>query len=146
MEIWHIWAIVALLFIILEIFTSGFAVMCFSFGGIAAAIAAGCDATLTWQIVWFCIFTAVAFVTVRPFVLRTFFKDEKNTVRTNVEAIIGRQARVTERIDPKTGTGRVAVDGDDWKAICEDDSTVETGEKVEITKVDSVIVTVRKIR
>lgn len=146
MEVWHIWAIVALLFIILEIFTSGFAVMCFSFGGIAAAIAAGCDATLTWQIVWFCIFTAAAFVTVRPFVLKTFFKDEKNLVKTNVEALIGRHARVTERIDSNAGTGRVAVDGDDWKAVTEDDSQIEKGEKVEITKVDSVIVTVRTIK
>jgi len=146
MEVWHIWAIVALLFIILEIFTSGFAVMCFSFGGIAAAIAAGCDASLTWQIVWFCIFTAIAFVTVRPFVLRTFFKDEKKTVKTNVDALVGRQARVTEPIDPKAGTGRVAVDGDDWKAETEDDSCVEKGEKVEIVKVDSVIVTVKRIQ
>lgn len=146
MEVWHIWAIVALLFIILEIFTSGFAVMCFSFGGIAAAVAAGCDASFTWQIVWFCIFTALAFVTVRPFVLKTFFKNGKSTVKTNVDAVVGRQGRVTETIDPKAGTGRVAVDGDDWKAETEDDSLIEKGEKVIITKVDSVIVTVKKLQ
>ena len=145
MEVWHIWAIVALVFIILEIFTTGFAVMCFSFGGVAAAIAAACDATLIWQTVWFCIFTAIAFVTVRPLVLKTFFKNEKSTVKTNVDALVGRQGRVTEKIDPATGTGRVAIDGDDWKAVSEEDCVFEKGEKVEITKVESVIVTVKKI-
>lgn len=144
MEIWHIWAIVAVLFVILEIFTSGFAVMCFSFGGVAAAVAAACDASMTWQIVWFCIFSALAFVAVRPLVLKFFFKDDKSTVKTNVDALIGRQGRVTETIDPKLGTGRVAVDGDDWKAVTDDDSVIEKGEKVIVLKLDSVIITVKK--
>ena len=44
MEVWHIWAIVALIFIIVEIFTYGFAVICLGFGCIAASIASACGA------------------------------------------------------------------------------------------------------
>lgn len=142
MAVWQIWAIIALAFVILEIFTTGFAVMCFSFGGVAAAIAAACDATLAWQIVWFCIFSALAFVTIRPLVMKTFFKKE---VKTNADALAGRQGRVTEEIDNEKGTGRVAVDGDDWKAVSQDGEIIAKGDRVEIIKLDSVIVTVKKV-
>lgn len=32
MEIWHIWVIVALVLVVVEIFTQGFAVLCLAFG------------------------------------------------------------------------------------------------------------------
>jgi len=145
MAIWHLWILAALFFVILEIFTAGFAVMCFSFGGIAAAICSVCGLSLLWQILAFAIFTALAFVCVRPFVLRVFFKDDKHTIKTNADALIGRQARVTERIDTIANTGRVAVDGDDWKAISIDNSVIEIGTIVTIVSRDSIILTVQNI-
>ena len=39
MEIWHIWIIAALVFVIIEIFTSTFAVVCLSVGCVGGAIA-----------------------------------------------------------------------------------------------------------
>ena len=44
MEIWHIWVIAALILIIVEIFTQGFAVFCLALGALAAAIASACSA------------------------------------------------------------------------------------------------------
>jgi membrane protein implicated in regulation of membrane protease activity len=51
---------------------------------------------------------------------------------------------VSERIDGEQHTGRVAIDGDDWKAVSEDGAVIEKGTNVEIVKLDSIIVTVRK--
>lgn len=143
MEVWHIWIIVALVFFIIEMFTSGFAIACLSFGGIAAAIAALCGAGIRAQFIWFAILTFVAFIAVRPLILKLFFKNKDTVLKTGVDALVGRECRVSETIDPDLGTGRVAVDGDDWKA--KSSEYIEKGSKVIIEKVESVIVTVKKI-
>ncbi len=143
MEVWHIWVIVALLFFILEIFTSGFAVACFSFGAIAAAIASALNAPLLWQLILFAVVSIIALVTVRPLIVKLFYK-KGDGAATNGDAIIGREARVSEEINPETGRGRVAIDGDDWKAVSEDGTVIEKGAKVVVAGRDSIIITVKK--
>ena len=142
---WHVWLIVALVFFILEIFTTGIAVICFSFGAIVSCIAALLGANLTWQVIVFAIVTLLSFIFIRPMLIKLFYKKGKNEVKTNMEALIGRKGIVSEAIDPVTGSGRVKVDGDDWKAVSVDDQPIELGARVEILKLDSVIVTVKKI-
>ena len=145
MEIWHIWAIIALVLVIIEIFTTGFAVLCLAFGAVAAAVASACSATLAWQIVWFSVVTMAAFVLVRPFLLKSFKRSRRGR-ESGVDALIGRQAVVTERISPSSNTGRAAIDGDDWKAVSVEGDDIEKGERVTVESVDSVILKVRKIR
>lgn len=142
MEIWHIWIIVALIFFILEIFTPGFAVACLSIGAIGSAIASACDWTLKIQLLVFAVVTLLAFVLVRPVMLKLFHKNSKE-VATNTDALIGRQALVSEEIKPVVG-GRVKIDGDDWKAVTADGKSVEAGKVVRIVKVESVILTVEE--
>ena len=143
MEPWQIWIIVALGFFILEIFTPGFAVACLSVGAIGSAIGSAFGCELKFQILIFAIFTLLAFVLVRPLVLKLFYNKSKE-VATNVDALIGRQAIVSEEIKPVVG-GRVKVDGDDWKAVTADGKSVEAGKIVRILKLDSVILTVEEI-
>ena len=87
--------------------------------------------------------TLLAFVLVRPVVLKLFHNKSKE-VLTNVDALVGKHAIVSEDIKPVVG-GRVKVDGDDWKAVTADGSPVEAGAVVRILKVDSVILTVETI-
>lgn len=143
MEPWHIWIIVALIFFIMEIFTPSFAVACLSIGAIGGAIASACGLGLKFQILVFAIATLLAFVLVRPVVLKLFHNKSKE-VLTNVDALVGKLAIVSEEIKPVVG-GRVKVDGDDWKAVTADGSPVEAGKVVRILKVDSVILTVELI-
>ena len=144
MEVWHIWVIVALIFVIVEIFTTGFAVMCISFGCLFGALASALDWELKWQLLVFAVGTVLAFMTVRPLVYK-FFYNKKNEVKTNAEALIGRKAIVTERIEGELNPGRVKIDGDDWKAISLDSEPIEVGMAVEVTALNSVILTVKKI-
>ena len=144
MEVWHIWAIIALVLVIIEIFTTGFAVLCLAFGAVAAAVASACSASVAWQVVWFSAVTLAAFVLVRPFLLKTFKRSRRGR-QSGVEALVGRQAVVTERISLAENTGRAAVDGDDWKAVSADGRDVEKGERVVIEGVESVVLKVRKI-
>ena len=145
MEGWHIWVIIALVFVIIEMFTSGFAVMCISFGSIFGAVASALDLDIKWQLLIFAIGTALAFMTVRPLVYKLFYKKEKE-VKTNVDALVGRKAVVTERIEGEHRPGRVKIDGDDWKAISVDMEPIEVGESVEITAINSVILTVKRAK
>ena len=143
MEVWHIWAIIALILVIIEIFTPGFAVLCLAFGAVAAAVASACSATFAWQLIWFSIVTLAAFVLVRPFLLKTF-KRSKGGRESGINALAGRQATVTERISSVDNTGRAAIDGDDWKAVSENGARIEKGKHVKIISVNSVILKVRE--
>ena len=141
MEVWHYWALAALILLVGEILTSGFALVCFAVGAIFGAVGAALACSIEWQIGLFAIGTIVAFLAIRPLLLKISQKDQ---VATNADALIGRTAKVSEEINPKEGTGRVAVDGDDWKAESEDDTIIEKGEKVIITGRESIILTVKK--
>lgn len=145
MTVWQIWLLIAALFVVIEICTSGFAVACFSVGCVFGAILAACDLSLTWQIVAFTVGTFLAFVFIRPFVMKIIDrKTNDSNVKTNMDNIIGKIAVVTERIE-EGGYGRVKIDGDDWKARTSDGSAIEAGEKAIIESYESIILTVKKL-
>ena len=144
MVAYQIWLIVAIVLIIIEICTAAFGSICFAIGAGIAALAAGLGAGLTWQIVIFAAVSLLTFIFLRPFVLK-FMDSKSKDVKTNADALIGRKAIVSERIDASQQTGRVAVDGDDWKAVSANGSVIEKGTAVEIIKLDSIILTVKPL-
>lgn len=143
MDVYQIWLIVAIVLVILEIMTAGFGVICFAIGAVFSALIAGLGGNITWQIVVFAVVSLLTFIFLRPVVIRFLDKKSKD-VRTNADAVVGRKGVVSERIDAEQHTGRVAVDGDDWKAVSEDGSVIEKGVTVEIVKLDSIILTVKQ--
>lgn len=143
MEVYQIWLIVAIILVILEIATAGFGVICFAIGAGFSALAAGMGANLTWQIVIFAVVSLLTFIFLRPVVMRFLDKKSKD-VKTNADALVGRKGVVSERIDAAQHTGRVAIDGDDWKAVSENGEVIEKGTEVEIVKLDSIIITVKQ--
>ena len=78
---------------------------------------------------------------VRPAALRYLHKNDDQRV-SNADAIIGREGRVVETIEAD-GFGRVAIDGDVWKAVTEDGSPIEKGQKVTVVSRESIIITVK---
>ena len=142
MPAYQIWLIAALVLVIFEICSATFGAICFAIGAAFSALAAGLGANLTWQIVIFAVVSLLTFIFLRPFMLK-FLDRKSKDVKTNADALVGRKAIVSERIDAAQHTGRVAVDGDDWKAVSEDGSIIEKGAEVEIVKLDSIILTVK---
>lgn len=143
MEPWQIWIIASLLFFIAEIFTVGFVVICFAVGGLGGAIAAACGLSVIWQIAIFAVATALCFFFLRPIALKLFFR--KDDTKTNADAIIGRIGTVSEAIDPAADSGRVKIDGDDWKAVSADSQAIAAGEHVEIISREGLIVKVKQV-
>lgn len=144
MPAYQIWLIAAIVLVIFEICSATFGAICFAIGAGFSALAAGLGANLTWQIVIFAVVSLLTFIFLRPFMLK-FLDRKSKDVKTNADALVGRKAVVSERIDAAQHTGRVAVDGDDWKAVSEDGSVIEKGTPVEIVKLDSIILTVKAI-
>ncbi len=142
MEVWTIWLLVALGIIIIEFFTAGFAVACFSAGAIAASITSLFVPSFEWQLGVFVLVTSLVFVFIRPLVLKALI-NKSEVSNTNANALIGRIAVVTEAF--VKGEGRVKIDGDDWKAVSENDTEVfSVGDKVIVSEINSIILTIKK--
>ena len=137
-----IWGVLALICLVLELTSGGFYLMCFAFGCAASAICASFGLGFVGQIIVFAVSTTATLFFVRPIMVRMMKSRDKEDVRTNADAIIGRTAIVSEEIKAG-GFGRVALDGDDWKATATTD--IAKGEQVEIISRESIILTVNKL-
>lgn len=137
----YIWLIVALLLFIVELMTSGFAVICLSIGAAGGAIAALITSTIEIQLLTFAVVSLLAIAAVRPVLKRTFMRGEK--IRTNADAMIGRRGVACATIDDDEG--RVMIDGVDWKARSESGERIEKGTKVVVVKMESIILIVKPI-
>lgn len=143
MEPYHYWLITSAFLILLELVTAGFGVICFAIGTLWAALLAYFSLGLEYQITAFIVGSILALLFVRPFALKWLNKDKKDQIKTNADAIIGRKAVVTETIDHAAGTGRVRIDGDDWKAVSATDIVIKKGEEVIVVARNSVVLTVK---
>lgn len=143
MDAWMIWAVVAVVLVIIEIFTPSFFFVCLAAGALVGSVAAAFRLDLAWQLVLFAVGSTAAFLFVRPVMMKYFLK--KDRLATGVDALVGRVARVSEAIDPEAGYGRVAIDGDDWRAVDVAGQPSAVGESVEVVRVDSATVYVRRL-
>ncbi|MFV0592274.1 MAG: NfeD family protein [Draconibacterium sp.] len=143
-ELWHIWLLAALLFFIMEIFVPSFVLVNFGVGALIGSMVAGMDGSLEWQIVLFSAATLLSFFLVRPFMRKIAYKRSDDT-KTNIDAMIGRFATVSEEISNENNRGRVSLDGDNWKARSLGNDVISAGSVVEIVQLNSIVLTVKEI-
>ncbi len=143
MELWYIWVIAALLLFITELFTSGFAIICLSFGALGGAVAALLDTSLEMQFIAFAIVSFIALIAIRPVLKRLFFKNGEK-VATNANAIIGKHGIVCVDVDAND-SGRVMIEGMDWRARSVDNEPLSKGTKVEVVAMESITLIIKKL-
>lgn len=68
--IWYVWLAVALIALILEVFTTGFIVACFSVGAVAAALTDVFGGGMNAQLIVFALVTVGVFAFIRPFAVK----------------------------------------------------------------------------
>ena len=138
---WQVWAVVAVLCLILELSSGDFFIICFSIGGVFALIGAALGINIYWQLFVFAIFSLLSVIFVRPVALRWLHKNDPNKA-SNADALLGRTGRVTEEI--KAGnSGYVQIDGDMWRAVSNTD--IAQGETVRVVDRQSTVVTVERL-
>lgn len=143
-HLWQMWAVVAVVCLILELMAGDFFIICFSIGAVFAAVAAAFGLGFYSQLVAFAVFTLISLFWVRPFAKRYLRKGEDKRV-SNADALLGRQGRVVETVEAD-GFGRVQIDGDFWKAVTKESADIPEGSNVRVIDRKSTIITVESIK
>ena len=141
-NLWQFWAVICMFCLILELFSGDFFLMCFAIGALVTALVSLLGTGFYVQLVIFVMVAVLSIFFVRPFALKYLHSAEGRL--SNAEALIGRVGRVSTTI-VEHGYGRVAIDGDDWKALSINGEEIAQGEKVRVVSMDSIIITVEKI-
>ncbi len=142
-NMWQMWVIIAVICLILELMNGDFFIMCFAIGGVCSSIAAAVGGNIYVQLAVFAITSVLSLFFVRPAALRYLHKNEDTRV-SNADALIGQTGRVSEPI-VADGFGRVAIDGDDWKALSIDGQPIEKDARVRVVSRESIIITVESV-
>ena len=140
-NMWQVWAIVAIVCLILELSSGDFFIICFSIGAVFAVISEVCGLSIYWQIFIFAIFSLLSVLFVRPVALRYLHKNDPNKP-SNADALLGRTGKVTEPISAGQ-SGYVQIDGDMWKAVSQ--QSIAVGETVRVIGRESTIITVEML-
>lgn len=129
------WLIAMVVLLVIELLTMGLTTIWFAGGALAGFATAMLGAEFLAQII---VFLAVSFFLLfftRPVAARFF---NKQRAKTNADSLIGKEAKVTEKIDNFNQRGTVFVNGLEWSARTEDDTIIETGKKVEVREISGV--------
>lgn len=138
---WHLWIIAALIAGALEITLSGFVMLWFSIGALAAALAAALGLGINLQLALFTLVTATLFATSRTIFKKAFMRSAQN-LKTGADAMVGQEAIVIESLTEPHG-GTVRINGELWAARSLSGSITE-GERVVIEQIEGLKLWVRR--
>lgn len=142
-NVWLIWIFISIICLMIELGSGDLFLLCFAIGALGGSAAAALGMGIIPQLIAMAICTTLSIFFVRPVALKYLHRKEDNRV-SNADALIGRTGSVSQTIE-SGGYGRVAIDGDDWKATSDDGKTIERGKRVEVVGRDSIILTVKII-
>ncbi len=134
MDSWILWTVIACVLAVGEIVTTGFFLIFFAAGALAAGLVslAGAGAIVSWIV--FLVASVGMLTTVRPIARR--HRQTPPQIRTGTAALVGRPAVVVERIANHEGVGCVRIDGEVWTARSyDDDREIEAGSRVEVLEI-----------
>ena len=141
-EMTALWIAAIVVFGVVEAVTVGLVSIWFVLGSAAGLIAAICEAPIWLQVVLFFAVSIAALIATRPLVRKMM---DKNIVPTNADAVLGREARVTEAIDNTVPSGAVYVDGKTWSARSESGETLPEGTLVRTVRMEGVKLFVERL-
>jgi len=130
----------ALIFLIAELFTTGFFLVCFGIGAAAAAVLAYLGVDPFIQVVAFIAVSGVAVLLTRP-LTRRLNEQQKNFVGS--DRVLEKRAIVLTEINPPLGAGMVRVDAEEWRATSEDGRIIAKDEIVEVLRIEGTRLVVR---
>lgn len=142
-HLWLFWTIIAMVCLIVELGSGDFFVTCFAIGA-ACSVVCSLFGTPFWaQAVVFALFAVLSILFIRPSLLKRLHGSGGEQL-SNADALIGRVGTVIEPIETN-GSGYVKIDGDEWRAVTTEPTTIKKGEKVKVVSFESIVVTVVKV-
>ena len=143
METYHLLIIFGILSLVIEIFTITFFFASVSVGLFLASIGNYYDFTTENQIYIFSIGVIVTFFAIRPIFNKIAYNADKK--KTNRDDMLGKIGIVTKDVGNENNPGLVKLNGDIWKAVSVNE-IITKDKRVEIIKIDSIILTVKEIK
>ena len=145
---WVIWAVLAAVLIVAEIFTSGFVLLWFGIGALAAAFAGvvGIDSIF----IQFLIFAVVSvgLTAASRTIFINYFSREKSgqSLRSGVDALPGKIGTVVSSSKGALHEGAVKVFGSTWTAYpAAGEPPLEAGERVCVESVEGASIYVKRV-
>lgn len=140
---WMIWLAVFVACIGIEAATMALTTIWFAGGALAALLLTLLGAGKYAQAGIFFLISLLLLLFTRPFALKYV---NQRTVKTNVEGIIGKTARVTAAINNDLAEGAAVVAGQEWTARSVDGSILEAGTMVIVEAVSGVKLMVKRVK
>ena len=138
-----IWLALFVVLIVFEAVTTGLFTIWFAGGALIALLVSLFLVMWVVQMVVFLIVSFLLLYFMRPVAMRKF---NAKRLKTNVEDIAGREAKVTELIDNLNASGTAILNGLEWSARSVEDSvTIPVGERVLVREVRGVKLIVEPI-
>ena len=137
---WALWIIATLVFGILEILLPSFY---FIFASIASLVTALIALQFNWaaQMGGFSLTLLLSIALIRPRFVKKLHTSKDIPSRAGI--LVGKTGKVTESIDPVTGSGRVMVHGEDWAA--KSTHSIAEGKTITVEGADGIILKVKEI-
>ena len=130
------WLVAFVILIGLEAATMALTTIWFAGGAVFAFFAAVLGFSVQTQLVVFLIVSFILLLFTRPLAIRFV---NRETVKTNVDGLIGRKAKVIKKIDNNEPSGAAVIDGQEWTARSADEAvTIPVGTHVVIKEVRGV--------
>ncbi len=130
---WIYWLVGALILALLELVLSGFVLLCLGFAALLTALISLLKVGLEVQVFSFIALIVLSLIIIRPFFLK-HMKPKGGLVETNVYALIGREALVTEEMS-EAHAGRVKVGSEEWGALAKGNISISIGSRVRVLAV-----------
>jgi membrane protein implicated in regulation of membrane protease activity len=140
--LWWVWALLALLLVVAEIFTVGFFLFCFGLGAAAASVAAWLGYDFTVQLAVFVGVSGLLVAAVRPLAWSVGRK-ARNMV--GIDRVLHKPAVVIHPIEPTIAKGRVRVEREEWLADSVTGNPIAVGAAVEVVAVEGARLQVRPL-
>jgi membrane protein implicated in regulation of membrane protease activity len=132
-DAWIWWLIGAALLGIALVVTAMPELGMLAMGAVAGAVTAGLGGGMVAQVLVFAVVSSALIVVVQPVARRS--RGQHPKLSSGVDALLGRQATVLERVDGQGG--RIKLGGEVWSARSLDpDAAYEPGAQVDVAEID----------
>lgn len=136
------WLILMVVFLMVESATVALVSSWFAAGSLVALVASLLGAPVWLQVTLFLLVSCAALAMLRPLV-RKFITPK--VVKTNVDAIVGKQGPVITPIDNVAATGQVKLGAMEWSARSTSGEPIEVGTLVKVDRIEGVKVFVSPV-
>lgn len=146
--LWIVWAILGAVLVVAEVFTTGFVLLWFGVGALAAGLAGLLGVhSIILQFLIFAV-VSIGLTAASRTIFVNYFSREKSggDLKSGVESLPGKIGTVVSSSRGSMHEGAVKVFGSTWTAYpAEGEEPLEAGDRVEVTRVQGASIYVRRI-